>query len=312
MLEEKFFTEKYRPRVIDDCILPERVDKVLRGMIDGGDIENILLYGSAGIGKTTMAKVLCNTLDFDYMLINCSENGNIDTLRTKIRDFASSVSITSSVKCVILDESDGLTATTQQALRGFMDEFTKNCRFIFTANYPNKIIEALKSRTTSIDFTLRNDTEIKDVKRRWFLRLIDVLGKEGIEFDKKVLGELINKHFPDFRKTLNELQSFTKNRELVDSDFTVITRDEAEHIFGLLRDKKFTQIRQLVAENPQYDMETLIRTLWNKVDEFVQADKIPEFLMITNNYQEKDGRVIDKSINVVAYLTELMVAVKFK
>ena len=126
MLEEKFFTEKYRPRVIDDCILPERVDKVLRGMIDGGDIENILLYGSAGIGKTTMAKVLCNTLDFDYMLINCSENGNIDTLRTKIRDFASSVSITSSVKCVILDESDGLTATTQQALRGFMDEFTKN------------------------------------------------------------------------------------------------------------------------------------------------------------------------------------------
>lgn len=305
------WVEKFRPSKVADCILPERITKFVQDMINKGEIQNLMLTGSAGTGKTTLARALCEELDMDCLLINCSENGNIDTLRTTIRGFASTVSLMGGLKCVILDEADGLTNVTQQALRAFIEEFSDNCRFIFTANYANKLIEPLMSRTIQIDMSLKTDEKVQ-VIRKFDARVKAILEMENVTYDKTVLAQLIMKYFPDFRKTLNELQKLTMSGTLDASSMASVSGSIAKEIYAMLKNKKFSEMRKWVGENPDNDFQILSRLLWNKVDEFVSPDSIPQMLLHVNTYQINDTNVIDKEINLMAFLTELMVDLQYK
>ena len=305
------WVEKYRPTKISDCILPKRIGEFAQAMIDKGEIQNLMLVGGAGTGKTTLARALCNQLDMDYIIINCSENGNIDTLRTTIRDFASTVSLMGGVKAVILDEADGLTSATQQALRNFIEEFSANCRFIFTANFESKIIDPLKSRTVYLNMSLTKQEKLPCIKA-FDDRVKQILDFEGIKYDSKVLTQLLIKHFPDFRKTLNELQKLTIRGELSPEAMAMVTVNMVGEIYEMLKGKKFSEMRKWVAENPDCDFPMISRLLWNAVDNHVDADSIPQFLLHYNQYQINHGIVVDREVNLVAFLLELMVDVKFK
>lgn len=310
--EQFLWVEKYRPRKIEDCIFPAKVYKQLQPMVDKGEIQNLMFIGQAGIGKTTAAKALCEQLNIDYLVINCSENGNIDTIRTTVRTFASSVSIFGSFKCVIFDEADGLTNATQQALRNFIEEFSANCRFIFTANFGNKIIEPLKSRTVQVDLTILKQ-EKAEIAMRFDKRIKEILNNEDIQIaDNKVLASLVIKYFPDFRKTLNELQNLTMTGVLDETAMSSVSSDDLETVFKLLKAKDFTGMRKWVAENPDMDLPVLAKQLWSKVDLYVSHDSIPQFVLHLNQYQINHASVVDKEINLVAMLTELMADIQYK
>lgn len=309
--EEFLFVEKYRPQYIKDCIIPNRYKEYFESMVEQGEIQNLSLFGGAGTGKTTIAKALCKELDMDCIIINCSENGNIDTLRTTIRSFASSVSLNGNIKCVILDEADGLTVQTQQALRNFIEEFSNNCRFIFTANFSNKLIDPLKSRTVTIDFVIRKEDK-KQVIMDWDKRVKEILDIEKIEYDPKVLSQLIIKFFPDFRKTLNELQRYSSKGSLESDVMQVISSDVCSKIYGLLKEKKFSDTRKWIAENPENDFDTLVTTLWAQVDNYVEPSSIPQFVMFLNEYSFKNQFVVNKEINLIAFMTECMSELKLK
>lgn len=308
---EHLFVEKYRPQSINETILPKRYKDFFKAMVAKGELQNLLLVGGAGTGKTTVAKALCNELDCDYIVINCSENGNIDTLRTTIRQFASSVSLDGNTKVVILDESDGLTNVTQQALRNFIEEFSRGCRFIFTANFKNKIIEPLHSRLVEVEFTLTKEEKL-EVFMQWKPRVAEILKAENIAYDDKMLTELLATTFPDFRKTLNQIQRYSVDGELKPVVMGFIGSDAVAGIYAMLKDKKFSEMRKWVAENPDNDFNSLASALWARVDEFVQPDSIPQFLIHYNTYQYKNSFVVNKEINLMAFLTELMVDVQFK
>ena len=264
------------------------------------------------MGKTTCAKALCEELEIDYLIINCSENGNIDSIRTTVRTFASSVSLMGGFKCVIFDEADGLSNAAQQALRNFIEEFSNNCRFIFTANFGNKIIEPLKSRTVQVDMSMTKEEKMNLIVK-FDARVKEILKLEGIEeYDKKVLATLITKYFPDFRKTLGTLQNLTMTGTLDASAMANVTVDEVATIFNFLKSKDFTSMRKWVAENPDNDLPVLARMLWGKVDAFVEHDGIPQFVLHLNQYQINHASVVDKEINLVAMLTELMVDIRYK
>ena len=305
------WVEKYRPQNIEECIMPERYKTYFKQLIEKGEIQNLSLFGGAGTGKTTIAKVLCYHLDSDFIVINCSENGNIDTLRTKIRNFASSISLNGGVKCVILDEADGLTATTQQALRNFIEEFSNNCRFVFTANFANKIIEPLKSRTVTVDFVIKKD-ERKEVIVQWDKRVKEILKLEGVDYDSKVLATVIMKYFPDMRKTLNELQRYSVTGTLTTSVMNAMGDQAITDLVDLLKAKKFTEVRKWVVENSSNEFSTLARALWDHVDQHVDPSSIPQLVLHINNYDYKSSFVVDKEVHTVAFLTELMADIKFK
>jgi len=309
---EYLWVEKYRPKTIDECILPESIKSTFHSMVDSGESQNLLLSGSAGCGKTTIAKALCNELDTDNIIINCSEDGNIDTLRTKIRNFASTVSLSGAKKIVILDEFDYSNAqSTQPALRGFIEEFSNNCRFILTCNFKNRIIEPLHSRCTSINFSVPKKEKPK-MASQFMDRVKYVLDNEGIPYEEKVVAELIMKHFPDFRRVLNELQRYSISGSI---DVGILTQIGEIHIKDLveyMKSKDFTSARKWAVENLDNSPSELFRKVYDGLYEHLTPSSIPQAVLILAEYQYKSAFVADQEINLVACIVELMMGCEFK
>ena len=281
-------------------------------MVDSGESQNLLLSGGAGCGKTTIAKALCNELDTDYIMINCSEDGNIDTLRTKIRNFASTVSITGGKKIVILDEFDYSNAqSTQPALRGFIEEFSGNCRFILTCNFKNRIIEPLHSRCTLINFTVPKK-EKPNLASQFMDRVKYILDTEGVSYEEKVLVEVIMKHFPDFRRVINELQRYSVSGGI---DVGILTQIGEIHIKDLvthMKNKDFTNARKWAVENLDNAPTELFRKIYDGLYEHISSSSIPQAVLILAEYQYKSAFVADQEINLVACIVELMMGCEFK
>jgi|TARA_R110002096_G_scaffold429850_1_gene643141 DNA polymerase III delta prime subunit len=312
LVKNYLWVEKYRPQNIDDCILPDTIKTTFIQMVESGEAQNLLLSGGAGCGKTTIAKALCNELDSDYIMINCSEDGNIDTLRTKIRSFASSISISGGKKIVILDEFDYANAQSMQpALRGFIEEFSNNCRFILTCNFKNRIIEPIHSRCTCIEFRIPNKSKPK-LASAFLDRCKVVLDNEGIGYDDKVLVELILKHFPDFRRVLNELQRYSIAGTIDTGILTQIGEVCTKDLIVSMRDKNFTEVRKWVVQNLDNDTTRLFRNLYDGFYDYLKPQSIPTAILILAEYQYKDAFVADNEINTTACLVQLMMECEFK
>ena len=306
------WVESYRPKTIEECILPPHLKDTFKEIVATGEVPNLLLSGTAGLGKTTVARAICNELGLDYILINASESGNIDTLRGKIKQFASSISLSGGYKVVILDEADYLNAqSTQPALRGFMEEFSKNCRFILTCNFKNKIIEPLHSRCGVIEFNT-SKKEMAQLCQDFMLRALNILSAEGVTVpDKNVLAELIMKHAPDWRRILNELQRHSRGGELKLDVLSVSMTGSVEDLFGYLKSKDFKSMRKWVAENMDLESATIIRAIYDAMNDRVSPNSIPQLVLILADYQMKAAFVVDKELNMVACLTEVMAQVEF-
>lgn len=306
------WVEKYRPKDIDSCILPERIQQTFHDIVKAGQIPNMILTGSAGSGKTTVARALCNEMNLDMLFINASDESGIDVLRTKIRNFASTVSISGGNKVVILDEADYLNpSSTQPALRGFMEEFAANCRFILTCNFKNRIIEPLHSRCTVIDFRILNSEKI-NVASKFSQRVKNILDGEGIEYNDKVLADLIIKNFPDFRKTLNELQRYSVGGKI---DVGVLSSDANVSIKALakaLKAKSFTDIRKWVIENSDKDTTHVFRSIYDGLQDHLTPDSIPQAVLIIAEYQYKAAFVADQEVNLAACCISLAADCTFK
>jgi len=306
------WVEKYRPRTIDECILPTSIKKTFKDMVKSGESQNLLLSGGAGCGKTTIAKALCTELDTDFLTINCSEDGNIDTLRTRIRDFASSVSISGNKKVVILDEFDYSNAqSTQPALRGFIEEFSDNCRFILTCNFKNRIIEPIHSRCTVINFLIPNK-EKPTLAMGFMERVKYILDEEGIPFEEKVIAELIKKHFPDFRRILNELQRYSVAGSIDVGILTQIGEVDTKKLISSMKEKDFTSVRRWVVENVDNDPTQIFRNIYDGMYDYFDGNSIPKVVLILAEYQYKSAFVADAEINLTACLVEIMMECDFK
>ena len=309
---EFLWSEKYRPQKIADCVLPEEIKKVFKDYITKGELPTFLLSGSAGVGKTTVAKALCDEIGADYLFINGSDEGrSIDILRTTIRSFASTVSLTDAKKMIIIDEADYMNANTiQPALRGFIEEFSSNCRFIFTCNFPNRIIEPLRSRCTNIAFKVEKEDKPK-LASQFYKRTLEVLKNEGIEYDQKVVAELVTKHFPDFRRVLNELQSYSVSGKIDSGILVNMSEESFKELIKLLRDKNFTEVRKWIGKHSDTDSTALFRNLYDTASAVMQPQSIPELVLIIAGYQYKAAFVADHEINTMACLTEIMRDCKF-
>jgi DNA polymerase III delta prime subunit len=283
-----------------------------REFINSGELPNFLFAGTAGVGKTTVAKALCNEVGAEYLFINGSEESGIDVLRSKIKNFASSVSLTDAKKVVILDEADYLNPnSTQPALRGFIEEFSNNCRFIFTCNFKNRIIEPLHSRCAVVEFKIENKDKPK-IAAAFYRRVLDILSQENIEADGKVVVELITKYFPDYRRVLNELQRYSVSGK-IDAGLLVNIGDESySELIKNLKAKNFTEVRKWIGKNSDADTTEVFRTLYDKASEVVEQGSIPQLVLILAEYQYKAAFVADKEINMMAALVEIMGGVKFK
>jgi DNA polymerase III delta prime subunit len=311
-MTEFLWTEKYRPQKIDDCILPRRLKEVFQEYVTKGEIPNLLLCGTAGVGKTTVATAMCEEIGLNYLFINSSEDRGIDMLRTKIMGYASTVSLTGGRKVIILDEADGLTPDAQDALRGAIEAFSSNCTFILTCNFKAKLKDALHSRCSVIDFTLRKD-EKPTMAGLFFKRLRDVLDKEGVNYDKNALAKIVEKFFPDYRRTLNELQRYS-NSGSIDagvvaqiSDITTIA-DLVKH----LKDKNFTEMRKWVTVNADIDPSRIFRKIYDGMYSYLKPETIPQCVVILAKYQYQAAFVADQEINLTACLTEIMVDCAFQ
>jgi DNA polymerase III delta prime subunit len=312
MSDQFLWVEKYRPKTIDECILPESLKQTFKEFIASGQLPNFLFSGTAGVGKTTVAKALCNEVGAEYLLINGSEESGIDILRTKIKSFASSVSLTDSKKVVILDEADYLNPnSTQPALRAFIEEFSNNCRFIFTCNYKNRIIEPLHSRCSVVEFKIENN-EKQEIAGSFFKRTSSILKGENIEFDQKVVAELITKHFPDWRRVLNELQRYSISGKIDAGILLNITEESFKDLVKNLKDKNFTEVRKWVAKNSDSDSINIFRQLYDTATINMEVASIPQLVLILADYQYKAAFVADHELNLMAALTEVMAQCKFK
>lgn len=311
-MQEFLWVEKYRPQKIDDCILSIDLKRVFTNIISKGELQNMMFTGTAGTGKTTVARALCNELDLDYIVINGSEESGIDTLRNKIKQFASSVSLSGGYKVVILDEADYLNPqSTQPALRGFIEEFSANCRFILTCNFKNRVIEPLHSRCSVIEFAMPKK-ERDSLAGQFMQRIQQILAVESINSDPAVLAELIIKYFPDFRRTLNELQRYS-NFGKIDSGILVNVSDVSfDSLMNALKVKDFKKMRQWVADNIDTEPAAMFRKLYDNMNDFVEPQSIPQLVLILADYQYKNSFVADHELNMVACLTEVMAGVKFK
>jgi len=309
--EDQFlWVERYRPRTLKDCILPADQKKIFEEMISKGEIQNMLLCGTAGVGKTTVARALCEELETDYIIINGSEESGIDVLRTKIKQFASTVSFSGKTKVVILDEADYLNPnSTQPALRAFIEEFSANCRFIFTCNFKNRIIPPLHSRTTVIEFKLPKEEKPK-IAARFFKRASEILETEQIQFDPKVLARVIEKHFPDYRRILNELQRYSVSGKIDEGILVSMGEANMQELFASLKDKDWKKMRSWVVNNLDNDPASVIRKLYDHLSEHVV--QVPQLVLILADYQYKSAFCADQEINLVACLTEIMASVEFK
>ena len=308
MSNDFLWVEKYRPKTIADCILPTEPEQTFQGIVSGGEMPNMLFTGTAGVGKTTVAKALCNELGLDWILINGSEEGNIDTLRGKIKQFASSVSLQGGYKVVILDEADYLNPqSTQPALRGFIEEFANNCRFILTCNFKNRIIEPLHSRCGVYDFTLTKKV-LPGLCQNFMDRAENILQTENVEYDKKSLAEIIMKFAPDWRRVLNELQRKSIAGRI---DSTGTKTDNYDELFTMLKQKDFKKMRSWVANNIDTDASAIFRAIYDRAVEKIAPQSIPQLVLILADYQYKNAFVADHELNVVACLTEVMANVEF-
>jgi len=311
-MNEYLWVEKFRPQIIEDCILPQSIKDTFQQMVDVGESQNLLLSGSAGCGKTTIAKALCKELDTDFIMINCSEDGNIDTLRTKIRNFASTVSISGGKKIVILDEFDYSNAqSTQPALRGFIEEFSDNCRFILTCNFKNRIIEPIHSRCTCIPFTIPKSEKPK-LASQFMERAKWILEQENIGYDEKVVAEVIMKHFPDFRRVINELQRYSVAGSIDVGILSTIGEIHIKDLMGYMKTKDFTNARKWAVENLDNAPTELFRKIYDGLYEGVTSSSIPQAILILAEYQYKSAFVADQEINLVACIVELMMGCEFK
>ena len=309
---EFLWVEKYRPATVEECILPSDIKATFADIVKSGELPNMILTGTAGLGKTTIAKALCNEMNLDYILVNGSEDGNIDTLRGKIKQFASSVSLQGGYKVVILDEADYLNAqSTQPALRGFIEEFSANCRFILTCNFKNKIIAPLHSRCTTFDFIIPKKLQ-PQLASQFMKRCEFILTTEGIAFEQKVIAELIMKHLPDWRKVLNELQRYSASGT-IDSGILVSMSDESlKTLFKHLKSKNFKAMRTWVTENLDSDPSALYRKVFDSALTYVEPSSVPQLVLILADYGYKNAFVSDIEINTVACMTELMASLEFK
>ena len=314
-MAENLWVEKYRPKKIDDCILTSELKETFKQFVNQKELPNLLLSGTAGTGKTTVARALCEELGVDYIIINGSDEGRqIDTLRHKIKNFASTVSLTetASHKVVILDEADYMNPeSVQPALRNFIETFYKNCRFIFTCNYKNKILPALHSRCTVIDFTIANGQKVKTATQL-MNRLCNILTEEKIEFNKKVLAELIQKHFPDFRRTINELQRYSVRGKIDSGILFSITEADTKQLVAILKEKRFNDMRKWVINNLEKEPSSLFSSVYEILYKHLQPQSIPQAVLVIAGYQYKSAFVADQEINMVACLTEVMANCKFK
>jgi len=311
--DEFLWVERYRPRTIDDCILPASIKDTFNDYIKQGELPTFLLSGTAGVGKTTVARALCEQVGAEYIFINGSDEGrSIDILRTTIKSFASTVSLTDAKKMIIIDEADYMNATSvQPALRSFIEEFSNNCRFIFTCNYVNRIIEPLRSRCAVIDFKI--DTKDKPkLAGEFFKRAIDILNNENVEYDKKVVAELITKHFPDYRRILNEMQRYSISGKIDSGILVNLSEESYKELIGLLKEKNFIDVRRWVGKNLDTDSSSLFRKLYDASSAVMEPNSIPELILIIAGYQYKAAFVVDHEINTMACLTEIMRNCKFK
>ena len=309
-MEHLLWTEKYRPQTIEDCILPERLKHPFQEYVNQKQIPNLLLSGGAGVGKTTVAKAMCHEIGCDYMVINGSDESGIDVFRTKIKNYASSMSLSGGRKVIIIDEADYLNPnSTQPALRNAIEEFAGNCSFIFTCNYKNRIIEPLHSRCAVIEFGLKNGEKAK-MASAFFKRIQSILQSEKVEYDDKVIAELVKKHFPDFRRVLNELQRYSQFGKIDTGILSQISDVSITEIVKFVSSKDFGSIRKWVASN-EIDSNTLFRKLYDAMYDTMKPQSIPQAVLILADYQYKAAFVADQEINTVACLTELMVNCEF-
>jgi DNA polymerase III delta prime subunit len=315
MERDFLWCEKYRPKKISECILPESLKTTFQHIVDSGELPNMLFTGTAGLGKTTVAKALCNELDLDWIIINGSEQGNIDTLRNKIRQFASSVSLSGGKKVVILDEADYLNPnSTQPALRGFIEEFANNCRFIFTCNFKNRIIEPLHSRCGVYEFNTNKKDMVK-LCEQFMSRVKFILKEEGVSVGGPTMqgiADLIMRHAPDWRRVINECQRASIGGELKLSTLSDNTSDNYGVLFKSLKEKDFKKMRSWVVNNIDVDVSSILRHIYDNMYDRVEPSSIPQLVLILADYQYKNAFVADHELNVVACMTEIMANVDFK
>ena len=309
-MTEILYCEKYRPQTVDDCILPDKIKSMFKEFVTNKQIPNLLLSGGPGIGKTTIAKALCNDLDMEFYFLNASENGDIDTLRTKLKSFAGTKSMFGKQKVIILDEADYMTQFAQPALRAFIEEYSSNCRFILTCNFKDKIIAPLHSRMTCVDFTISKKERPK-LMAEFFARILHILEQEEVTVESKdIIAELIKKHFPDFRRVLNELQGYGKT---IDVGILTLFKDEAlASVVKTVKAKNFKDMRQWVVDNIDNDPLLIYRAFYDNMYEYVDENSIAEFVMIIHSYMRDHTIVADKEINLVAFFTECMATLSFK
>jgi DNA polymerase III delta prime subunit len=314
-MSDFLWVEKYRPKKIQDCILSEDLKQTFLEFVKKKEIPNLLLSGTAGTGKTTVARALCEEIGADYIIINGSDEGRqIDTLRNKIKNFASTISLTKDAnhKVVIIDEADYMNAeSVQPALRNFIETFFNNCRFIFTCNYKNKIIPALHSRCTVIDFRIVNGQKVKTATQLMD-RLSIILKDEGVEFDKKILAEVIQKYYPDFRRTINELQRYSVRGKIDSGILFSLSEENNKDLIVKLKDKDFNGMRKWVIQNLDKEPSSLFSSIYDNLYEYLEPKSIPQAVLIIAGYQYKAAFVADQEINMVACLTEIMAGCKFK
>ena len=312
-IEDQFlFVEKYRPQTIDECILPKKLTAQLKEFVKQGQIPQLMFTGTAGIGKTTVAKALLNELNADFLVINASKDGNIDTLRTTISQFASSKSLMGGLKIVILDEADHLNPqSTQPALRNFMEEFSKNCRFIFTANFPSKIIEPLHSRCTLVDFNVTDKVVKKELMVQFFKRVCDILDNENVTYEKPVIAKVVDKYFPDFRRTLGELQSHIIDGK-IDDDILDRMENSINELVGFMERGEFIKVRKWVAENTHLIPIMVMRKSLDQLEKKLKPECLPDTFITYSEYDERLGLVQDPEITLMAYLSTILVSVEFQ
>lgn len=310
---EFLWVEKYRPQKISECILPESLKKTFQAIVDSGEMHNMLLTGTAGLGKTTVARALCNELDLDYILINGSEESGIDVLRNKIKQFASSVSLTNGgPKVVILDEADYLNPqSTQPALRGFIEEFSNNCRFILTCNFKNRIIEPLHSRCAVIEFNT-SKKDMAGLAAKFMARLEKILADENVKFDKKVIAELIMRYAPDWRRVLNECQRYSSSGQIDTGVLSNLSDVNIDTLMKSLKVKDFKSMRAWVVNNIDLEPAAVFRKVYDSMVDYAKPESVPQVVLILAEYQYKDAFVADHELNLVACMTELMASVQWK